>query len=65
MPPIINLTGHPALPHAAELAGFGFEESLRRQFRRIALASPGAYRKKLGAPARVQTGAPAKGQTIR
>ncbi|ACC73846.1 transcriptional regulator FtrA [Paraburkholderia phymatum] len=34
----------------AELAGFGSEESLRRHFRRIALTSPGAYRKKFGAP---------------
>ncbi len=33
----------------AELAGFGSEESLRRHFRRIALTSPGAYRKKFGA----------------
>ena len=32
----------------AELAGFGSEESLRRHFRRIALTSPGAYRKKFG-----------------
>ncbi|ALE57462.1 transcriptional regulator FtrA [Paraburkholderia sp. RL17-368-BIF-A] len=41
-----------ALPMArvAELAGFGSEESLRRHFRRIALTSPGAYRKKFGAP---------------
>jgi len=35
----------------AELAGFGSEESLRRHFRRIALTSPGAYRKKFGASA--------------
>jgi len=41
-----------ALPMArvAELAGFGSEESLRRHFRRIALTSPGAYRKKFGTP---------------
>jgi AraC family transcriptional activator FtrA len=32
----------------AELAGFGSEESLRRHFRRIALTSPQAYRKKFG-----------------
>ncbi|OLL28914.1 transcriptional regulator FtrA [Burkholderia sp. SRS-W-2-2016] len=39
-----------ALPMArvAELAGFGSEESLRRHFRRIALTSPGAYRRKFG-----------------
>ncbi|MFL9910931.1 transcriptional regulator FtrA [Paraburkholderia sp. RL17-337-BIB-A] len=39
----------------AELAGFGSEESLRRHFRRIALTSPGAYRKKFGVQAGVQT----------
>jgi len=33
----------------AQKAGFGSEESLRRHFRRIALTSPGAYRKKFGA----------------
>ena len=38
-----------------ELAGFGSEESLRRHFRRIALTSPGAYRKKFGVQAGVQT----------
>ncbi|PCE24070.1 transcriptional regulator FtrA [Paraburkholderia acidicola] len=32
----------------AERAGFGSEESLRRHFRRIALTSPGAYRRKFG-----------------
>jgi len=32
----------------AQAAGFGSEESLRRHFRRIALTSPGAYRKKFG-----------------
>lgn len=32
----------------ADLAGFGSEESLRRHFRRIALTSPGAYRKRFG-----------------
>jgi AraC family transcriptional activator FtrA len=46
------LEAQDALPMArvAELAGFGSEESLRRHFRRIALTSPGAYRKKFGAP---------------
>jgi AraC family transcriptional activator FtrA len=46
-----------ALPmsRVAELAGFGSEESLRRHFRRIALTSPGAYRKRFGAQAGVQT----------
>ncbi|ALL69307.1 transcriptional regulator, AraC family with amidase-like domain [Paraburkholderia caribensis MBA4] len=39
------------MSRVAELAGFGSEESLRRHFRRIALTSPGAYRKKFGAPA--------------
>ena len=33
----------------AQTAGFGSEESLRRHFRRIALTSPGTYRKKFGA----------------
>jgi AraC family transcriptional activator FtrA len=37
------------MTRVAELAGFGSEESLRRHFRRIALTSPGAYRKKFGA----------------
>jgi AraC family transcriptional activator FtrA len=37
------------MSRVAELAGFGSEESLRRHFRRIALTSPGAYRKKFGA----------------
>jgi len=36
------------MARVAELAGFGSEESLRRHFRRIALTSPGAYRKKFG-----------------
>jgi AraC family transcriptional activator FtrA len=36
------------MTRVAELAGFGSEESLRRHFRRIALTSPGAYRKKFG-----------------
>lgn len=40
-----------AMGRVAELAGFGSEESLRRHFRRIALTSPGAYRKKFGADA--------------
>ncbi len=36
----------------AELAGFGSEESMRRHFRRIALTSPAAYRRKFsGEPA--------------
>ena len=39
------------MSRVAELAGFGSEESLRRHFRRIALTSPGAYRKKFGASA--------------
>ncbi|WP_345814938.1 transcriptional regulator FtrA [Paraburkholderia sp. PREW-6R] len=39
------------MARVAELAGFGSEESLRRHFRRIALTSPGAYRKKFGAQA--------------
>ena len=39
------------MARVAELAGFGSEESLRRHFRRIALTSPGAYRKKFGASA--------------
>lgn len=38
-----------SMSRVAELAGFGSEESLRRHFRRIALTSPGAYRKKFGA----------------
>lgn len=37
------------MARVAELAGFGSEESLRRHFRRIALTSPAAYRKKFGA----------------
>jgi AraC family transcriptional activator FtrA len=37
-----------SMTRVAELAGFGSEESLRRHFRRIALTSPGAYRKKFG-----------------
>jgi AraC family transcriptional activator FtrA len=37
-----------SMARIAELAGFGSEESLRRHFRRIALTSPGAYRKKFG-----------------
>jgi AraC family transcriptional regulator, transcriptional activator FtrA len=37
------------MTRVAELAGFGSEESLRRHFRRIALTSPGAYRKKFSA----------------
>ena len=39
-----------ALPMArvAELAGLGSEESLRRHFRRIALTSPAAYRRRFG-----------------
>ena len=37
------------MARVAQLAGFGSEESLRRHFRRIALTSPGAYRKKFGA----------------
>jgi AraC family transcriptional activator FtrA len=45
------------MARVAELAGFGSEESLRRHFRRIALTSPGAYRKKFG----VQAGAQAAG----
>jgi AraC family transcriptional activator FtrA len=47
------LEAAPPLPMArvAELAGFGSEESLRRHFRRIALTSPAAYRKKFGTPA--------------
>ncbi|NML30160.1 transcriptional regulator FtrA [Paraburkholderia antibiotica] len=47
-----------ALPMArvAELAGFGSEESLRRHFRRIALTSPGAYRRKFGGDAAGQEG---------
>lgn len=43
------------MARVAELAGFGSEESLRRHFRRIALTSPGAYRKKFGVQAGVQT----------
>ncbi|MGP8435033.1 transcriptional regulator FtrA [Paraburkholderia fungorum] len=39
------------MTRVAELAGFGSEESLRRHFRRIALTSPGAYRKKFGVQA--------------
>ncbi|MFM0290784.1 transcriptional regulator FtrA [Paraburkholderia megapolitana] len=44
------LETHARLPMAriAERAGFGSEESLRRHFRRIALTSPGAYRRKFG-----------------
>ncbi|MEI5999060.1 transcriptional regulator FtrA [Paraburkholderia bengalensis] len=37
------------MSRVAQMAGFGSEESLRRHFRRIALTSPGAYRKKFGA----------------
>ncbi|MDE1182284.1 transcriptional regulator FtrA [Paraburkholderia sp.] len=37
------------MARVAQLAGFGSEESLRRHFRRIALTSPGAYRKEFGA----------------
>ncbi|MCX4177303.1 MULTISPECIES: transcriptional regulator FtrA [Paraburkholderia] len=43
------------MARVAELAGFGSEESLRRHFRRITLTSPGAYRKKFGVQAGVQT----------
>ena len=39
------------MARVAQMAGFGSEESLRRHFRRIALTSPGAYRKKFGADA--------------
>jgi AraC family transcriptional activator FtrA len=44
------LEAQPQMPTArvAQTAGFGSEESLRRHFRRIALTSPGAYRKKFG-----------------
>ncbi|MCC8404055.1 transcriptional regulator FtrA [Paraburkholderia sp. MMS20-SJTN17] len=44
------LEATPPLPmtRVAELAGFGSEESLRRHFRRIALTSPGAYRRRFG-----------------
>jgi AraC family transcriptional activator FtrA len=47
------LEAQPPMPMArvAQAAGFGSEESLRRHFRRIALTSPGAYRKKFGAEA--------------
>ncbi|WGS53833.1 transcriptional regulator FtrA [Paraburkholderia sp. D15] len=38
-----------SMSRVAALAGFGSEESLRRHFRRIALTSPAAYRKKFGA----------------
>jgi AraC family transcriptional regulator, transcriptional activator FtrA len=41
------------MARVAELAGFGSEESLRRHFRRIALTSPGAYRRRFGAQAEV------------
>jgi AraC family transcriptional activator FtrA len=41
------------MARVAALAGFGSEESLRRHFRRIALTSPGAYRKKFGVHAEV------------
>lgn len=44
------------MTRVAELAGFGSEESLRRHFRRIALTSPGAYRKKFGVQAEAQAG---------
>ncbi|KAA1012957.1 transcriptional regulator FtrA [Paraburkholderia panacisoli] len=49
------LEGQAPLPMArvAELAGFGSEESLRRHFRRIALTSPGAYRRRFGVQAGV------------
>ncbi|SIO70438.1 transcriptional regulator, AraC family /transcriptional regulator, AraC family with amidase-like domain [Burkholderia sp. GAS332] len=43
------------MARVAALAGFGSEESLRRHFRRIALTSPGAYRKKFGLQAEEQT----------
>ncbi|WP_133647028.1 transcriptional regulator FtrA [Paraburkholderia flava] len=44
------LETHTRMPMAriAERAGFGSEESFRRHFRRIALTSPGAYRRKFG-----------------
>ncbi|MGH8779912.1 transcriptional regulator FtrA [Paraburkholderia sp.] len=44
------LETHARMPmtRIAERAGFGSEESLRRHFRRIALTSPGAYRRKFG-----------------
>jgi AraC family transcriptional activator FtrA len=41
------------MARVAELAGFGSEESLRRHFRRIALTSPGAYRRRFGVQAGV------------
>ena len=47
---LLEAPGQLPMPRVAELAGFGSEESLRRHFRRIALTSPGAYRKKFGAP---------------
>jgi AraC family transcriptional activator FtrA len=36
------------MARVAQVAGFGSEESLRRHFRRVALTSPAAYRKKFG-----------------
>jgi AraC family transcriptional activator FtrA len=47
---LLEAPGPLPMPRVAELAGFGSEESLRRHFRRIALTSPGAYRKKFGVP---------------
>lgn len=46
---LLEAPGPLPMPRIAALAGFGSEESLRRHFRRIALTSPGAYRKKFGA----------------
>ncbi|MFM0724170.1 transcriptional regulator FtrA [Paraburkholderia strydomiana] len=40
------------MARVAQVAGFGSEESLRRHFRRVALTSPAAYRKKFGAQER-------------
>ncbi len=45
---LLEAAGPLLMPLVAALAGFGSEESLHRHFRRIALTSPGAYRKKFG-----------------
>jgi AraC family transcriptional activator FtrA len=37
-----------ALPHVAQAAGFGSQESFRRHFRRVAGVSPASYRRQFG-----------------
>ncbi|WP_144113385.1 transcriptional regulator FtrA [Paraburkholderia sp. BCC1886] len=45
---LLEAPGPVSMARVAALAGFGSEESLRRHFRRIALTSPGAYRREFG-----------------